>query len=634
MKRRAFVSLIVLLLLACLAPLAAAQNGARLVFDPVGGDDRTPEIFEGDFPRLSMTVTPMSDAGVPIGGLKAADFTVLADGAPVRAFTVAERVDPNQGISVVLVLDVSGSMRDDIDALRDAAATLYDQVLQQTDESAIITFATLADGSTVNLSDPFPQLTAGRESNFTNDEGLLKNLINALLINEGDGTPLYDAIYKGARMAHDEAANTRRVVIVMTDGVDEDRQGNINRGSTVYDRESVIDELRALNVPVFTVGLGDELDSAFLQRVANTTGGTYQNAPTSSALADIFTEVASQLKVKYDVSFESTTPSDGEPHKLEISARTSEGTATATASYQALFPITPWVQDVQANNPRQASRSLTAIESVKGRVTLEPTILARGDIAAVDYYVDDTLVHSADAAPWTFAWNTSELPPNEIHRLSIEARDDAEPANVGRTDFDLLVEECTIICQLEETTGIPVMYWLIGLVALLLLFVLLLILRRRRRPAPEPELTYVPPLYTPVAEPTPFTPPVVEPKPTLEMGQAGMGSPADARPRAKTEVLNRAQGPVAFLIDAETGRQFRLNDPTAIGSGADNDVVLDDSGVSGRHAKVKFEDGAFVIFDLASTNGTEVNGATITRHPLTDGDKVKIGRKTLTFKSL
>ncbi|MCA9868331.1 MAG: VWA domain-containing protein [Anaerolineales bacterium] len=633
MKRRSFIWLILLILLACLAPVVSAQSGARLVFDTVGGDDRTPEVLESDFPRLSMAITPMSDAGVPIGGLTAADFTLLADGAPVRSFTISERMDPNQGISVVLVLDVSGSMRDDIDELRAAAAALYDQVLQQTDESALITFATLADGTSVNLSDPFPQLTAGRESNFTNDEGLLKNLINALLINEGDGTPLYDAIYKGARMARDEAANSRRVVIVMTDGVDADRQGNADQGSIVYDRESVIDELRSLNVPVFTVGLGDELDSAFLQRVANTTGGTYQNAPTSSALADIFTEVASQLKVKYDVTVQSTTLSDGALHNLEISARTSEGTATATTSYQALFPVTPWVQDVQANNPRQVPRSLTEFESLKGRVTLQPNIVARGDIAAVDYYVDDTLVYSANATPWQFVWNTSELLPNEIHRLSIEARDDAEPANAGRADFDLLVEECTIICQLEETTGIPVMYWLIGLVVLLLLFVLLLVLLRRRS-RPEPELTYVPPLYTPVAEPAPFMPPVAEPKPTLEMGQTGMGSPADARPRAKTEVLNRAQGPVAFLIDAETSRQFRLNDPTAIGSGADNDVVLDDSAVSGQHAKVKFEDGAFVIFDLASTNGTEVNGVPITRHILTNGDKVKIGRKLLTFKTL
>lgn len=50
MKRRSFIWLILLILLACLAPVVSAQSGARLVFDTVGGDDRTPEVFESDFP--------------------------------------------------------------------------------------------------------------------------------------------------------------------------------------------------------------------------------------------------------------------------------------------------------------------------------------------------------------------------------------------------------------------------------------------------------------------------------------------------------------------------------------------------------------------------------------------------------
>ena len=105
-----------------------------------------------------------------------------------------------------------------------------------------------------------------------------------------------------------------------------------------------------------------------------------------------------------------------------------------------------------------------------------------------------------------------------------------------------------------------------------------------------------------------------------------------ARPRAKTEVLNRAQGPIAFLIDTQTGRQFPLSDGTTIGSGAGNDVILDETTVSGQHAKVKLENGAFALFDLASTNGTTVNGAAITHQVLADGDRVQVGRKVLTFK--
>ena len=49
---------------------------------------------------------------------------VSENGGPVENLVVNERVDPNQGISVVLVLDVSGSMLDDIGALRAAGVEL------------------------------------------------------------------------------------------------------------------------------------------------------------------------------------------------------------------------------------------------------------------------------------------------------------------------------------------------------------------------------------------------------------------------------------------------------------------------------------------------------------------------------
>lgn len=626
MNSRAFLIMVALILLAALASTAVAQADVRIVFEPSGATDETAQVDDADFPLLRLTLTPMTDAGVPVGGLSPDDFAVQEGGVPIDDFTITERIDPNQGISVVLVLDVSGSMRDDIDALRAATATLYDQVLQQSDESAIVTFAATADGAGVNLSDPFPQLTAGREAGYTNDEGMLKNLINSLIVNEGDGTPLYDAIYKGARMAREEAANSRSIVIVMTDGVDESRAGVAEEGSVIYDREGLIDELRALNVPIFTVGLGDEIDSAFLQRVANTTGGVYQNAPTGEALSGIFTELAGQLKVKYDLAFQSRVLSDGALHSVNVSAQTPAGVVEGAAQFEAMYPLTPWIQDVQAANPRQEPRPLTSFESVKGRVTVWPTIVARGDLAAVEYYVDDQLVYTAEATPWEFAWDTSDLPPDEARRLSIVARDDATPANVGRTDFDLLVEECTVICLFEQQTGLVInpTYGLIGLGVLLLLFALLLWWLLRRRHEPEP--VYQTPVYTPPPlVDIPSTPPVTV-KPTV-----ADFAPA-SRPRPKTEVLNRAPGPIAFLIDTETGRQFALRDGTAIGSGADNDVIFDDSAVSGRHARLKLEDGQFALFDLASTNGTEVNGMAITRHVLTDNDRVKIGRKTLTFK--
>jgi diguanylate cyclase (GGDEF)-like protein len=65
---------------------------------------------------------------------------------------------------------------------------------------------------------------------------------------------------------------------------------------------------------------------------------------------------------------------------------------------------------------------------------------------------------------------------------------------------------------------------------------------------------------------------------------------------------------------------------TLIGRAADADIVVDDEGVSRRHAKlIRFENGVVLLKDLGSTNGTFVNGKQVKTHPLADGDRVQVG---------
>jgi len=60
-----------------------------------------------------------------------------------------------------------------------------------------------------------------------------------------------------------------------------------------------------------------------------------------------------------------------------------------------------------------------------------------------------------------------------------------------------------------------------------------------------------------------------------------------------------------------------------------NDVVLDNLALSRHHAEVVGEDGAWVLRDLGSSNGTFVNGQRIARHALRTGDTIGIGKFTL-----
>jgi hypothetical protein len=71
---------------------------------------------------------------------------------------------------------------------------------------------------------------------------------------------------------------------------------------------------------------------------------------------------------------------------------------------------------------------------------------------------------------------------------------------------------------------------------------------------------------------------------------------------------------------------------TSLGRAKANDVVLEDVSVSSQHCRVRPEQGRFVLHDLGSTNGTFVNERRVSRHPLAEGDVIKVGETTLQFR--
>jgi hypothetical protein len=75
-----------------------------------------------------------------------------------------------------------------------------------------------------------------------------------------------------------------------------------------------------------------------------------------------------------------------------------------------------------------------------------------------------------------------------------------------------------------------------------------------------------------------------------------------------------------------------------IGRASGSAISLEDVKVGGAHATVKYETDAagqsqFVLYDLASTNGTWLNGKRISSpHTLQDGDRIGVGDTELVFK--
>ena len=59
------------------------------------------------------------------------------------------------------------------------------------------------------------------------------------------------------------------------------------------------------------------------------------------------------------------------------------------------------------------------------------------------------------------------------------------------------------------------------------------------------------------------------------------------------------------------------------------DVVFEHPTVSRRHAQLHHRDGAWVLQDLDSTNGTTINGRRVARCRLQPGDRLTLGRQTV-----
>jgi len=88
---------------------------------------------------------------------------------------------------------------------------------------------------------------------------------------------------------------------------------------------------------------------------------------------------------------------------------------------------------------------------------------------------------------------------------------------------------------------------------------------------------------------------------------------------------------VLYLADGTTLDIRLARERITIGRRADNDVCLPYPAVSGEHAAIVTILSDSFLEDLASTNGTLVNGKPIAKHFLRDRDQIDIGRQKLVY---
>lgn len=87
---------------------------------------------------------------------------------------------------------------------------------------------------------------------------------------------------------------------------------------------------------------------------------------------------------------------------------------------------------------------------------------------------------------------------------------------------------------------------------------------------------------------------------------------------------------------AQPGAVWPLAPDNTLGANPDNDLVLTDALVSGRHARLRWDGASWWVEDLGSTNGTLVNGQRLVAHTaqkIAPGTRLQVGDMVLELQA-
>jgi len=206
-------------------------------------------------------------------------------------------------VVVSLIIDSSGSMKRVMSDVKEAAKYFVDKVNKN------IKILPIDFDSEVRPLCP-----------ISDDQEELKKQIDK--IKADGGTALYDSIKEGCQKIKDFKGF--RVVLVLTDGKDENRT-NTGPGSKI-DLDTLKENISPLNIPVYSIGLGDGVDEKVLKDISIGTGGMYYHSKNADELGRIYRDIidfTSSMRRFYYISRDGDR--DGKKRKIDIRVKYVDG---------------------------------------------------------------------------------------------------------------------------------------------------------------------------------------------------------------------------------------------------------------------------------------------------------------------
>lgn len=293
-------------------PVVALLSAIGVVVALVPGNAAQQATFRAATRTVPVFATVTDAGGRLVPDLERDDFEIHDNGRKQEITLFEHAVQP---ISVVVMLDTSGSMTMHLDLLKQAATQFVIRLLPA-DQARVGSFS---DRNKIRIS----------PADFTGDrDELMRALRDDLQF--GNPTALWDAIDRSMdALARVEG---RRVVLVFTDGGDND---------SARSQRDVLNRAQADEVMIYAIGLkarvrgqGVTQPDRGLRRVADETGGGYFELERTDELNSTFTRVAQELHSQYVLGFTPQTL-DGKVHTLDVRVTRPGLTSRARKSYVA-----------------------------------------------------------------------------------------------------------------------------------------------------------------------------------------------------------------------------------------------------------------------------------------------------------
>jgi VWFA-related protein len=539
--------------------------------------------------RISATVVVYGSDGLPLASLPTGSMRATLDGVSLPITGFQSNTTTRAPLALALVVDVSGSMAGDPIVQARRALTDFVGSLQPDDQVAVFAF----DSNVRLLQD------------FTTDKTAATQAV-AKLAPLGD-TALYDAVIEASSKIGESPAQ-RKLVVLLTDGV-----ATVNVGR----RAESLAAARNSGATFVSIGLGADIDRAYLDELAGATGGRFLEAPTPSLLKQAYAKLAASIKTQFNVVI--TVPQDVDRTKTATLELTVNLGATS-ASAQRVMPPLPGA------TPPPIATDLTGLAAgmrINSPVSLSPVVPDGVGPVSVEYFLDGESIFKSQGPDLAY-----QLDPATISKGNHVLKVVVTGAGGRRGEKDV---PFTVVGAAASGGVSPTL--LMAVAAALAIGGAGIVVVKRRKLSTDGISSRIKPWRGKIPD---VTGPL--PKAPGEWLQSRLEvprpppQPAPPRPLGRLIVIDEAAvktGGIDAIREYEIGTS-----PLTLGSTDSCDIVINDpeGRIAGEEARLWVQRGRLVFHKLTTLSAMATEGLTSGWQFLDDGEDITVGPCRISFQ--